>query len=181
MVSPAMTDSSPFVTYGYATLADVPRVAALIERAYRGPEAAKGWTNESMLLEGPRSSPAEVERLIRDREARFVIAEDGGRLVGCALIRREGEGAYFGMFAIDPDIQGGGLGKAMMARCESAARERWGAREMRLTVISLRDKLIAWYERRGFVQTGEHEPFPFEEAKGALRTDFTLAVLRKPL
>jgi hypothetical protein len=48
-------------------------------------------------------------------------------------------------------------------------------------VISLREKLIAWYERRGFVQTGEHEAFPFHEAKGALRTDFDLTVLRKPL
>jgi ribosomal protein S18 acetylase RimI-like enzyme len=176
-----MNETALSVTFGFADLADVPGMAALIERAYRGPEAAKGWTNESTLLEGPRSSPAEVESLVRNPDARFVTAREGGRLVGCALIKREGDGAYFGMFAIDPDQQGGGLGKAMMARCEAAARELWGAREMRLTVISLRDKLIEWYERRGFVQTGEHEPFPFEEAKGAVRTDFSLTVLRKPL
>lgn len=168
-------------TFGFATLADVPRVAALIERAYRGPEAAKGWTNEAEILEGPRSSTAEIERLIGDGEARFVTALDRGKLVGCALIKREGNGAYFGMFAIDPDVQGSGLGKAMMARCEAAVKELWGAKELRLTVISLRDKLIQWYERRGFVQTGEHEPFPFHEAKGALRTDFNLTVLRKLL
>jgi ribosomal protein S18 acetylase RimI-like enzyme len=180
LVSRVMTDAIA-VTFGFAALADVPRLAALIERAYRGPEAKKGWTNEALILEGPRSSSAEVERLVRDREARFVIAEDGGRLVGCALVRREGHGAYFGMFAIDPAAQGGGLGKALLARCEAAARELWGAREMRLTVISLRDQWIGWYERRGFVQTGEHEPFPFDEAPGALRTDFDLTVLRKPL
>jgi ribosomal protein S18 acetylase RimI-like enzyme len=172
-----MTDTS----FGLATLADVPRIAVLIERAYRGPEAAKGWTNESEILTGPRSSPAEIEGLIREPDARFVTAVSDEALVACALIKREGDSAYFGMFAIDPDVQGGGLGKAMMARCEEAARELWEAKSMRLTVISLRDKLIGWYERRGYVRTGEHEPFPFETATGALRTDFDLVVLKKRL
>ncbi len=167
--------------FDFATLPDAPRLAVLIERAYRGPEAAKGWTNESELLTGPRSSAAEIEGLIGEADTRFVIAFEGETLVGCALIRRESAGAYFGMFAIDPDAQGGGLGRAMMARCEAAASELWGATSMRLTVISLREKLIEWYDRRGYVQTGEHEPFPFDSATGALRTDFDLTVLRKTL
>lgn len=167
--------------FGYAGIADVPIIALLIERAYRGPEAAKGWTNESMLLTGPRSSPAEIEGLIRDKDSRFVTARQGDRLVGCALIQKHGEGAYFGMFAIDPDIQGGGLGKAVVTRCEVAAKELWAAKYLKLTVISLRDKLISWYERRGFAQTGEREPFPFDKATGALRTDFDLTVLQKEL
>jgi ribosomal protein S18 acetylase RimI-like enzyme len=167
--------------FDFATLADVPRLAALIERAYRGPEAARGWTNESELLAGPRSSPEEIDGLIREAEARFVTARSGDLLVACALIKREDPGAYFGMFAIDPDAQGGGLGKLMMSRCEDAARELWGAKYLRLQVISLRDKLIEWYERRGFVQTGEHEPFPFDTATGALRTDFDLTSLKKLL
>lgn len=169
------------IRFAFGAPQDVPRIAALIELAYRGPEAAKGWTNESMLLTGPRSSPAEVESLIRDGNSRFVLALEGERLVGCALVQLYADGAYFGMFAIDPSTQGSGLGKAVLAQCEQAARELWGAAFLRLTVISLRDKLIDWYERRGFVQTGEREPFPFETATGALRTDFDLVVLQKPL
>ena len=176
-----MTDILPTHRFDFARLTDAAQVAALIERAYRGPEAAKGWTNESTLLTGPRSSVVEVEGLIRDGESRIVTAYSGDRLVGSALIQKQGGGAYFGMFAIDPGAQGGGLGKAMMARCEAAARELWKATSMKLTVISLRDKLIEWYERRGYVRTGEREPFPFESATGALRTDFDLVVLRKPL
>lgn len=168
-------------SFTYATLADVARVAALIERAYRGPQAATGWTNEAAILTGPRSSPAEVENLIRDGNSRFVLALDDETLVGCALIQEHADGAYFGMFAIDPAIQGGGLGKALVARCERAAKELWQAAFLRLTVISLREPLIEWYERRGFVRTGEHEPFPFDKATGALRTDFDLIVLEKPL
>ena len=172
-----MTD----IRFAYATPADVPRVAALIEIAYRGEVAATGWTNEAAILKGPRSSPQEVQRLVQAADARFVLALDGDVLVGSALIKRHGDGAYFGMFAIDPDVQGGGLGKAMLAYCEAAARELWQAAFLRLAVISLRDQLIQWYERRGFVQTGEHETFPFETATGALRTDFDLIVLEKPL
>ena len=59
MVGAIMTD----IRFAYATLADVDSVAALIERAYRGAEAARGWTNESEILTGPRSSAAEVEEL----------------------------------------------------------------------------------------------------------------------
>lgn len=165
----------------FATLADVPQLATLIERAYRGPEAARGWTNESEILTGPRSSPAEIEGFIRDRDARFVTARDGDRIAACALVKREADGAYFGMFAIDPDLQGSGLGKVMMVQCEQAVRVLWGSKSMRLTVISLRTKLIEWYERRGYVRTGESESFPFDTASGALRTDFDLTVLRKKL
>jgi ribosomal protein S18 acetylase RimI-like enzyme len=174
------TAPSP-IRFAYATLDDVPGVAALIERSYRGPEAAKGWTNEAALLTGPRSSQAEIKKLVRDGNSRFVLALDGPELVGCALIQKHGIGAYFGMFAIDPGQQGSGLGKTVIAHCEAAARELWSAAYLRLTVISLRDKLIAWYERRGFRQTGEREPFPFDTAAGALRTDFDLTVLEKPL
>lgn len=165
----------------FASIADAPRVAALIELAYRGPEAAKGWTNEAAILSGPRSSVAEVERLIRGRESRFLMALEEDRLLGCALLQKHGEGAYFGMFAIDPAEQQKGVGKQMMLEAENAARFLWGAKYLRLTVISLRDQLIEWYVRRGFRPTGEREPFPFGEHAGALRTDFDLVVLQKPL
>ena len=177
MSAAGMTD----IRFAYATPADVPRVAALIEIAYRGEVAATGWTNEAAILKGPRSSPQEVERLVLAADARFVLALDGDFLLGSALIKRHGDGAYFGMFAIEPTRQQQGLGKVIMTQCETAARELWAARYLRLTVISLRHELIAWYERRGFVLTGEREPFPFAEAPGAVRTDFDLVVLQKPL
>jgi len=167
--------------FGIAGLGDVPHLALLIEKAYRGEDAARGWTNEAALLTGPRSSSLEVEALVRDPDSRFVTAMRDGRLVGCALIQLKGDHAHFGMFAIDPDHQGNGLGRQLIAAAEDSARTLWGCASMRLAVISLRDELIAWYERRGFVRTGEREPFPFETATGAMRRDFDLVVLSKPL
>ena len=140
--------------FTYATVADVPRLAALIELAYRGTEAAAGWTNETDILEGPRSSPGEVEQLIRDPNSRFVLTSHGGKLVGSALLKKHGDGAYFGMFAIDPSLQQQGLGKVVIARCETAVQELWDAKFLELTVISLRHELIAWYQRRGYRSVG---------------------------
>ena len=48
--------------------------------------------------------------------------------------------AYFGMFAVSPALQGAGLGKVVIAEAERAARETWGAREMHMTVISVRER-----------------------------------------
>ena len=173
----AMTD----LVFSFATIDDVPRVTALVELAYRGAMAAKGWTNETAILEGPRTSPGEVERLVRDPRSRILMAIEDGQLGACCLLQQYGEGAYFGMFAVHPERQQQGLGKDMVSHSEEAVKVLWKAKFLRLTVISLRDSLIAWYQRRGFALTGEHEPFPFDEAPGALRTDFDLVVLQKPL
>lgn len=175
-----MPSSDP-LQHRFAVLADVPAVARLVERAYRGPESASGWTTEAHLLESPRSDPEEIGRLVADPDSRFLLGESrDGRLVACALLQRAGEDAYFGMFAVQPSHQGGGVGSGMLRAAETAARELWGARAMTMSVISVRAELIAWYQRRGYALTGTRQPFPFGEFP-ALRTDFDLVQLRKPL
>lgn len=170
------------VEFRFAREEDVAAVAALVERAYRGPESAKGWASEADILTGPRSSAAEIAELIAQRDSRFLVAEDDAGLAACALIQDKGEGrAYLGMFAVAPDRQIAGFGKVVMAKAERAVVALWNARSLSLTVISIRDTLIAWYERRGYALTGETEPFPFHEHSGALRTDFHLVVMRKAL
>jgi ribosomal protein S18 acetylase RimI-like enzyme len=167
--------------FRYADASDAAAVGQLIERAYRGPEAAKGWTNEANLLTGPRTADGEIAGLIADGESRFVLAEIGGQLRACALVQKDGEDAYFGMFSVDPAVQGTGLGKQVLAACERAARAEWKSRALGMVVINLREELIAWYERRGYTLTGKREPFPFEHATGATRNDFDLVELKKPL
>ena len=170
--------------FRYATADDVPKVTSLIERAYRGPEVATGWASEVDLLTGPRTTEVEIAALIADHDGRFVLAEladvlKGDVLVGCALIQKDGEGSYFGMFAIEPALQIAGLGKALLAKCERAARDLWAAKWMSMVVISVREELIAWYERRGYVRTGHREPFPFSPSSGETTRDFDLVELKK--
>lgn len=166
-------------TYRYARPDDAAALHILIERCYRGNEIAKDWASESAILKGPRTSREELAGLLADPACRFLIAEDQERIVGCALLERRGEDAYFGMFSIEPSLQEAGLGKAMLARAERAARELWQARAMTMVVISLREALIAWYERRGYTRTGATYPFPFGPTTGEVRRDFHLVELRK--
>jgi ribosomal protein S18 acetylase RimI-like enzyme len=87
------------------------------------------------------------------------------------------------MFAVRPDQQGGGVGRALLAEAERIAREGWHCREMRMTVISIRDALIAWYERRGYRRTGQYKPFPYGDARFGIpkRDDLRFELLVKPL
>jgi GNAT superfamily N-acetyltransferase len=169
------------ISYRYAAAADAPAVRALIERCYRGPESAQGWTSEHELLTGPRTSEAEVRAFIADPGKRFLLAGIDGGLVGCVLLERRTKAAYFGMFSIDPRAQASGIGKAFLAAAEQAARDLWAAEAMTMVVINLRQPLIEWYQRRGYQLTGRTEPFPFGPTTGETRRDFHLAELRKQL
>ncbi len=169
------------VTFRPALAADVPAVVELVQSAYRGDSSRVGWTTEADLLDGQRADPQMVRAAIDDT---FVlVAEQDGRVVGCCqLERRDGYG-YFGMFAVDPAQQGNGLGRAVLGEAERIARDEWGAGELRMTVIVQRDDLIAWYERRGFVRTGELSPFPYgdERLGRPLRDDLAFETLTKKL
>jgi hypothetical protein len=52
-----------------------------------------------------------------------------------------------------------------------------------MTVIAQRAELIAWYERRGYVRTGETRPFPYGDERFGrpLRDDLHFVVLEKQL
>ena len=74
------------------------------------------------------------------------------------------------------------MGRALLAKAEDYLRAQ-GASRVRMTVISLRSTLIAWYERRGYRRTGESKPFPYgDERVGVpLRDDLHFVVLDKAL
>ena len=149
------------IRFRTATAADVPALRALVESAYRGDSAKRGWTHEADLLDDERTSDAELGATIADEKARVLLARIDGKLAGTVTIRDLGEGrAYLGMLCVDPDLQTEGLGRALIADAEDMAAEEFGARIMEMTVIDAREELIAYYERRGYARTGELRPFP---------------------
>ena len=56
--------------------------------------------------------------------------------------------------------------RALIAAAEAHAREKMGVSRASVWVISVRDDLIAWYERRRYERTGGTAPFPVGEGVG---------------
>ncbi|MEU6507929.1 MULTISPECIES: GNAT family N-acetyltransferase [Streptomyces] len=171
------------LTFRDATDADVDALVALIESAYRGDASRAGWTTEADILEGQRTDPEGVLDVIKSPDSRLLVVERDGRIIACCQLEHRGDHAYFGMFAVRPTLQGSGLGKAVMAEAERRVREDWGVTAMHMTVISVRDDLIAWYERRGYRRTGQMSPFPYGDERFGIpqRADLQFELLVKPL
>lgn len=141
---------------------DVPAIRALVESAYRGESARAGWTHEADLLSGERTSEAEVAAIVNAPDQCVLVAEQDGRIVGSVALTALAPGrAYLGMLAVEPGLQGSGLGRGLISAAEKEAQRRFGAATMEMTVIAQRETLIAWYERRGYHRTGERRPFPY--------------------
>jgi GNAT superfamily N-acetyltransferase len=163
---------TPALAFRCASLDDVEEIVALVESAYRGDASRAGWTTEADLLDGQRTDADQVTRLVERPDSVVLLGEAGGELIACChLERRSASVAYFGMFAVRPGRQGGGVGRSMVAEARRRATAL-GCQEMRMTVIRQRGELIAWYERLGYVRTGETEPFPYgDERYGRPRRD----------
>ncbi|MGW5355519.1 GNAT family N-acetyltransferase [Streptomyces sp. NPDC004031] len=176
-------DTAASPTFRAATAADVPALVALIESAYRGDASRAGWTTEADILGGQRTDPEGVLAVIENPGSRLVAVERDGELVACCQLEHRGAHAYFGMFAVRPTLQGGGLGKVIIAEAERFARDEWGVAEMHMTVISVREDLIAWYERRGYERTGRTSPFPYGDERFGqpTREDLEFELLTKKL
>jgi ribosomal protein S18 acetylase RimI-like enzyme len=171
------------LTFRPATAADAERVIALVESAYRGDASRAGWTTEADFLDGRRTGPDDIEAILARPRSCLLLAENDGELVACAHVAVEDGAGYFGMFSVSPGLQGGGVGKQVLAEAERIAHEDWACPTMRMTVIDIRDELIAFYERRGYVRTGTKKPFPYGDARFGLpkRDDLRFEVLEKPL
>ena len=166
-----------------ATADDVDALVALVTSAYRGDVSRQGWTTEADLLDGNRIDPDVLRRDIARARSRVLIAEREGDMLACAHVCEEEGAGYFGMFSVRPDLQGGGIGKAVLAEAERIAREEWRLPAMRMTVIDVRDELIDFYVRRGYRRTGITRPFPYGDARFGIpkRNDLRFEILEKAL
>jgi len=170
-------------TFRFATQDDVAAIVALVESAYRGDTSRQGWTTEADLLDGQRTDAASVGELIGKPGTCILLGERAGEMLACANIAKRGDTGYFGMFSVRPDLQGRGIGRAMLAEAERIAQSDWNCREMHMTVISVRDDLIPWYERNGYRRTGRYSAFPYGDERFGIpkRDDLRFELLVKPL
>ncbi len=160
-------------------------IVTLVNHAYRGGGEKESWNAESGIIAGPRITLDQLRRdLEANTEARILVHRTSNGTVRASVWLEPLTGGewYFGMLAIDPTAQALGVGRRMLAAIEAYVADQ-GGRHIRMTVMNVRDTLIAWYERRGYARTGEIEAFPYEDNRFGtpLRADLAFVVLAKAL
>lgn len=149
------------VTIRPAKAADLPALYPLVERAYRGEDARRGWTHEADLLSDRRTRPGELEAIVTDPCQALLILVEGAAPLGCVRVADLGHGlAYLGLLCVEPSRQGEQLGRRMIEAAERYASDVLACNTIEMTVIEQRHELIAYYERRGWRPTGERRDFP---------------------
>jgi GNAT superfamily N-acetyltransferase len=169
-----------------AVEADFPEIVALVNLAFRGTGATQSWNCETQFIEGDRLNDRMLREDLAAKPGAFLLVyrdEDGGPLLGTVWLEPETERVwYLGLLAVRPEIQKRQLGRALMTAAEEFARER-GARQIRMTVVNVRETLVAWYERRGYALTSEVKPYPYVDQRFGrpLRGDLHFVVMEKDI
>jgi GNAT superfamily N-acetyltransferase len=167
-----------------AVEAEYPEIVDLANLAYRASGPSASWNVETGIIEGQRLNESLLrEDLAANPNAHLLTYRDvpDGPLSGSVWLEPKKEGVwYLGLLTIRPDLQNRQLGRALLAAAESFAKQR-GSRRIRMTVLNVRDILITWYERRGYIQTGETQAFPYGDERFGrpLRDDLHFVVLEK--
>lgn len=145
-----------------ATLEDVSALNQLINSAYRGESSKKGWTTEANLLQGKRTTEEELTEIILNPRNTILKFTENNRIIGCVLLIEKENQLYLGMLTVSTELQNSGVGKKLLQQAEIHA-SALGLPKIVMTVISVREELISWYQRNGYTDTGIREPFPASE------------------
>ncbi len=172
---------TPIVSFRQATANEAKTIVNLVNSAYRGDSSRAGWTTEADLLEGPRTNEKEIISLIERDDSMVLLCLQGDEIVGSVNVEKKGTAGYLGLFVVSPKLQGGGIGKQFIRAAETESQKAWGIFKMTMSVITIREELIAYYERRGYKRTGILNPFPTEESESVPQVDLQLETLEKSL
>ncbi len=139
-----------------ATPADIPAIIPIVNAAF----------SVESFLEGTRTDEERMSAMMA--KGQFMVGEDAsGKIVTSLYVEMRGDRAYLGMLAVDPSLQGSGVGRQMANAAEDYCRKR-GARHLDIVVLSLRPELLPLYRKLGFVETGTEEFHPTRPLKEGL-------------
>lgn len=163
----------------------IPQITALLHRAYRK------QTEMGLRPLAGRQDDATTARRCASGECYLAVMGEGhgppngtrkgtrgpAKIVGVILFHEieDAEGPpwfrrkdvdYFSQFAVDPDIQGRGIGGMLLGTAERRARE-CGSVELGLSMAEPDTDLMAYYLKRGY-RLVEHWQWPYTNYRSAI-------------
>ncbi len=165
---------------------DYAAITTLVNEAFRGTGARTSWNSEAGVIEGQRLTEALLLADLAAKPNAHLLTyrdEAEGPLLGTVWLEPKSNATwYLGLLTVRPDLQTRKLGTSLLFAAEGFVKDH-GGRRIHMTVVNVRHSLIAWYERRGYILTGEQEPFPYDDQRFGrpLRDDLHFVVLEKDL
>ncbi|KAI8913377.1 acyl-CoA N-acyltransferase [Gorgonomyces haynaldii] len=148
---------------------DAPQLVPIINTAYR---KQGGWTTEAGLVAGERINEEQLIHVIESEHEHLYVYEHESKVRGCICLEKydpqafqvspTGSSFLLGLFAVDPALQGKGIGKKLVQHCESVSRD-FGVKTLYMWVLESRNEILSWYARMGYHPTGEKKPFVFPD------------------
>lgn|SRR5690242_14696326 len=114
-----------------------------------------------------RLSRLDFHRALKAKSAVLLVAEEGGVVMGYALLRIRGRQGHLESLAVDPPARRLGLGRTLLKACEQTVLER-GALHMRLEIREDNPAAYALYRSLGYRQHGTWLDY-YEDEGDALR------------
>ncbi len=143
----------------------------------RSPETPEEWRAYYELrwkiLRAPWNQPRGSERDMLEQQAHHLIAFDEGKVLGVGRIHfNSSSEAQVRYMAVDPKMQGRGVGKAILADLEAYAQKN-GVSSI---VLNARENALQFYERTGYHIIAPVKPL-FGILHWKMRKDFCMGLL----
>lgn len=128
-------------------------------------ESAKrfGYTKETYPSSGAYITLGELKEAKANGVHMYAACVDG-RIAGYVQLEKVDNGVYaFRRFAVLPEYQKLGIGRALVSHCRDRAA-LYGGKKLTLLMINDNTKLKEFYESNGFhtVRTAKDDSYPFE-------------------
>ena len=141
-----------------AVVSDASAIFHLVNTAYAVETGSEGI---AFKCSNRLSSLSELDAVIAEHRC-IAAFNTTGTLLGCIVydIKKEQSECHFGPFAVDPSVQGSGVGSSLMRSIDDVALAH-DVKWISISVVNHRTDILPMYSALGFVEYGT-EPFPVD-------------------
>ena len=166
-----MTPQANRATISHLRIATIDDLNAIVDVTNRA------FLAEQFCVTGDRTDAADIRH--RFATGIFFVVDDPSnrtRLLGSVFCSAENSRGYLGLLSVNPDAQGQGLSRTLVAAVEQHCRHA-GCHFLDITVVNVRNELFPFYAKLGFAAF-DVLPFPVPERARQL---LHLVKMTKPL